>query len=59
MLKILLITIIMLGLAFLGLGIKLLLDKKAEFSPDCSSANSKLKDKGVSCGCGAGNCANE
>lgn len=59
MLKILLISIVLLAIAFLGFGVKLLFDKKAEFAPGCASNNPELKEKGVSCGCGGESCANE
>lgn len=52
MLKILLITIILVGIAFLGLGIRLLLDRNAEFSGgSCQSGSKDLEEKGISCGC--------
>lgn len=59
MLKLLLISIFLVAIAFLGFGVKLLFDKKAEFAPGCASANPELKGKGVGCGCGGGACANE
>ncbi|MEN8202691.1 MAG: membrane or secreted protein [Bacteroidota bacterium] len=52
-----LITIILVGVAFLGLAIRLLIDRKAEFSGgSCQATPEGLKDKGISCGCGGGNC---
>ncbi len=58
MLKILLITIILLGIAFAGLGIRLLLDRNAEFKGgSCQSGSKELEEKGISCGCGSGACA--
>lgn len=60
MLKILLITAILVGLAILGLAIRLLLDRKAEFSGgSCQATPEGLKDKGITCGCGAGDCQTE
>jgi hypothetical protein len=57
MLKILIITFILVGIAILGLGIRLLVDRKAEFSGgSCQSGNKTLEDKGITCGCG-GHCA--
>ena len=57
MLKILLITFILVGLAFLGLAIRLLIDRKAEFrGGSCQASPPGLKDKGITCGCGGGNC---
>lgn len=60
MLKILLITFILVGLAFLGLAIRLLIDRKAEFrGGSCQASPSGLKDKGITCGCGGGSCDSE
>ena len=60
MIKILLITIILVGIAFAGMGIRLLLDRKAEFSGgSCQSGSKALEDKGITCGCGGGHCAND
>ncbi len=57
--KIMLIALILVGIAFMGLGIRLLLDRGAEFSGGSCKAGSKdLEDKGVSCGCG-GSCSSE
>jgi len=59
MLKILLITVILVGIAFLGLAIRLLFDRKAEFSGgNCQATPDGLKDKGITCGCGGGHCEN-
>ena len=56
MIKILIITFILVGIAVLGLGIRLLLDRKAEFSGgSCSNGTQALEDKGITCGCG-GHC---
>ena len=59
MLKVLLATFVLIVIAVAGLGIKLLFDKKAEFSGgSCNAANSSdaLKAKGISCGCGEDSC---
>ena len=57
MLKILLITVILVGIAFTGLAIRLFFDKKAEFSGgSCQTGSKELEDRGISCGCGSGNC---
>jgi len=59
MLKVLLITGILLVIAFAGLGIKLLFDRNAEFSGgSCTTSSQDLRDKGISCGCG-GACVEE
>jgi hypothetical protein len=60
MLKILLLTILLLLLAVAGLAIRMLFDRKAEFKgSSCNSAGKALQDKGISCGCGAGQCKSE
>jgi len=57
MLKLLLITVILVGIAFAGLGIRLLLDRKAEFSGGSCQSTKELEEKGISCRCGSGYCA--
>lgn len=55
MIQLLVPTFIIVLLAVAGLGIKMLFDKKAEFSGgSCqASSNSKtLQEKGLGCGCG-------
>ena len=57
MLKVLLITFILVGIAFAGLAIKLLFDRKAEFSGgSCQATPDALKENGISCACGSGDC---
>lgn len=51
-LKIVLLTISLMALAFAGLGIKILSKKDGEFAGTCASKNPHLKAKGVDCGCG-------
>ncbi|MCF8224530.1 MAG: hypothetical protein K9J30_01485 [Bacteroidales bacterium] len=54
MLKVLIASVILIMLAVAGLAIKLLFDKKAEFSGgSCQSTNSleELNARGISCGC--------
>ena len=59
MLKVLLIAIGLLVIAFAGMGIKMLFDRNAEFSGgSCSSTSDALKEKGLSCGCG-GHCSSD
>ncbi|MFH0758084.1 MAG: membrane or secreted protein [Bacteroidota bacterium] len=59
MLKIVIVTIILVGTAFAGLGIRILLQKNGEFSGgNCQAAPQGLKDQGISCGCGGGDCSN-
>ena len=53
MLKILLISIILVAIAFLGLGIRILLDRKAEFPRGACQTNSDdLTENSLACGCG-------
>ncbi len=52
-------SIVLVVIAFAGLGIKLLFDRKAEFtggSCRATSSSDALADKGISCGCGGGSC---
>lgn len=59
MLKVMLAAVVLVVLAFAGLGIKMLFDRKAEFSGGscrATSSSSELADKGIGCGCGAGSC---
>ncbi|MCI5056535.1 MAG: membrane or secreted protein [Flavobacteriales bacterium] len=47
-------AIILLGLAFAGIAIKILVKKNGEFAGTCSSNNPLLQKEGGSCGlCGA------
>ena len=61
--KIFLMTIGMIALAFAGIGIKILLKKNGKFSGTCASQNPLLNKEGEPCGlCGAlpeENCKNE
>ncbi len=52
MLKILLITIILVAIAFAGLGIRILLERNGEFSGgSCQSASNDPDNHEISCGC--------
>jgi hypothetical protein len=52
--KLILISIVFLGLAVLGIAIKLWMKKDGEFAGTCASNNPMLQDDGASCGvCGA------
>jgi hypothetical protein len=54
MLKLILISVVLLGLAFAGIAIKILLKKDGEFAGTCASNNPMLSEEGVACGvCGA------
>lgn len=52
--KIIILTIILLALAFAGIAIKILVKKDGKFSGTCSSNNPFLQNEGGACGiCGA------
>jgi len=52
--KVILLSIVLLGLAFAGIAIKILLKKNGEFAGTCSSNNPMLQKEGAVCGvCGA------
>lgn len=54
MLKLILISVVMLALAFAGIAIKILVKKDGQFAGTCSSNNPYLNEEGLSCGvCGA------
>lgn len=53
MLKLFLIAIILVAVAFAGLGIRLLLDRKAEFSVgSCQAGKDGNGEQSLGCGCG-------
>ncbi len=59
-LKLILLSVSLMALAFAGLGIKILAKKDGEFAGTCASKNPYLVKEGVDCGCGgAGSCENE
>jgi len=59
MLKVLILSVIILGLGLLGLSIKLIIDKKAVFKGgSCSAAGPELREKGIGECCG-GTCKTE
>ena len=52
--KLILISIVFLGLAVAGIAIKIWAKKDGEFAGTCASNNPLLQDEGASCGvCGA------
>ncbi len=55
MIKVLLLAVILMILAFAGLSVKLILDRKAEFRGGCSASSPELEKQGITCGCG-GSC---
>jgi len=50
--KLLLITIILLGIGFAGIAIKIWAKKDGEFDGTCAGSNVRLKAEGITCGCG-------
>jgi hypothetical protein len=62
MIKVILAAVILVVLAVAGLGIRMLFDRKAEFSGgSCQASKSdELQARGISsCGCGGGTCASD
>jgi len=52
--KLALLSVALLGLAFAGIAVKILLKKNGEFAGTCSSNNPMLQKEGAVCGvCGA------
>lgn len=50
--KLLILSIILLGLGFAGIAIKILVKKDGEFDGTCAGSNVRLKAEGIVCGCG-------
>lgn len=51
---VLLLAVILVGVAFAGIAIKILVKKDGQFAGTCSSNNPLLKEEGGACGiCGA------
>ena len=56
--KLLLLSIILLGLGFAGIAIKIWAKKDGEFDGTCAGSNVRLKAEGITCGCGKeGSCS--
>jgi len=53
--KLLILSIVLLSLAFAGIAIKIWAKKGGEFDGTCSGKNVKLKEKGIVC-CGKDDC---
>ena len=52
--QLVLVSIFLVGLAFAGIAIKILLKKNGEFAGTCASNNPLLREEGASCSvCGA------
>ncbi len=55
--KLLLLSIILLGLGFAGIAIKIWAKKDGEFDGTCAGSNVRMKAEGITCGCGSeGSC---
>jgi hypothetical protein len=50
--KLLLLSMILLGLGFAGIAIKIWAKKDGEFDGTCAGSNVRLKAEGITCGCG-------
>ena len=58
MLKLIVVDSVLLGLGFAGIAIKIWAKKDGVFDGTCAGKNVKMKEKGISCGCGnEGGCA--
>lgn len=56
--KLLFLSIILLGLGFAGIAIKIWGKKNGEFDGTCAGSNVRLKAEGITCGCGKeGSCS--
>ncbi len=52
MFKLILISSVLLGLAFAGIAIKIWAKKDGKFDGTCAGKNVKMLEKGITCGCG-------
>lgn len=50
--KLIILSIILLGLGFAGIAIKIWAKKDGEFDGTCAGKNIQMKTKGIICGCG-------
>jgi hypothetical protein len=58
MLKLILLASGLLGLGFAGIAVKIWAKKDGEFDGTCAGSNVKMKEKGITCGCGkSGSCS--
>ena len=53
MIKVLLLAILLIGLAFAGIAVKMFLKKGGQFEKQCSSVDNKTGDR-MACSCGHG-----
>ena len=52
MLKLILISVVLLGIGILGIAIKIWTKKDGQFDGTCAGKNVKMIEKGIICGCG-------
>lgn len=52
MLKLILISVGLLGIGVAGIAIKIWAKKDGEFDGTCAGKNVKMKQEGITCGCG-------
>lgn len=50
--KLLILSIVLLGLGFAGIAIKIWAKKDGEFDGTCAGSNVRMKAEGITCGCG-------
>ena len=55
-LTLVMISSVLLAILLLGMGIKMLFNKKAEFSGGSCQSSHGLSEQGIGCGCGANSC---
>lgn len=59
MLQLILITVVIVGLLFAAIGLKMLFNKEYEAKKTCSSSIATKDGQQLSCGCGGGTCSTE
>lgn len=57
--KLFIISIVLLGIGFAGIAIKIWTKKNGKFDGTCAGSNIKMKEKGITCGCGPDGCENK
>ncbi len=58
-LKVLLLSVVLVGLGMAGIAIKMFMQKNGEFKKQCSSVDAQGRKMGCSCGGGEGSCENK
>ncbi len=57
--KLFILSIILLGIGFAGIAIKIWAKKDGKFDGTCAGSNIKMMEKGITCGCGPEGCENK